>query len=265
MVHFGAAIAFSNVHDGQGQFKATYAKVLTPGCYSITPMVNGAPIDGAPIKFEVPTLADPTRSYASGPGLKNGVKMNTGFTNFDVFSVDRQGRPMKTHDDLVVSVVGPDGKAVPVDIAPGTKPASSHFVNYKPSQAGKHEIRVGFGTHQLKDFPLTVQVNRGASGAKTSGLKFEFTVVAATSSGELKNTGGDRWEVSVETSDLSKVEVKTNDHKNGAYSAKYDLRGDKLFTVTPSFNGEELSFAPFTHDFRKKRDAKEVKRDDQTR
>jgi len=54
------------VHEGQGQFKATYAKVLTPGCYSVTPVVNGAPIDGAPIKFEVPTLADPARSYCTG-------------------------------------------------------------------------------------------------------------------------------------------------------------------------------------------------------
>lgn len=250
------------VHEGQGQFKATYAKVLTPGCYSVTPMVNGAPIDGAPIKFEVPTLADPARSYCTGPGLKNGVKMNTGFTNFDVFSVDRQGRPLASHNDLVVSVLGPDGKAVPVEISPGNKPASSHFVMYKPTQAGKHEIHVGFGTHQLQKFPMTVQVNRGASGHNTSGLKFEFTVIAATSTGELKTTGGDRWEVAVEASDSSKIEVKTNDHKNGSYSAKYDLRGDKLFTVTPCFNGEELSFAPFTHDLRRKTESKEGKRDD---
>lgn len=152
--------------EGEGVFLVRYAQPLKAGRYLILPTINGSAVAKAPFKVEVPTLADPDRAVVVGPGLRNGVKMGTGFTKFTILSYDRRGQPVQHHDDLHVSVTGPDGNVVSTSIGQPlshSDPAVSHEVTYYPVLPGRHQINIRFGEHMIQSSPWDVVVKKGTS------------------------------------------------------------------------------------------------------
>merc|ERR1712130_801584 len=104
----------------------------------------------------------------------------------------------------------------------------------------------------IKNMPCTVKIMKCASGVRTTGLDFVFSISAIDEQGNLKNEGGDDFEVYCQTKKGEDIVVETEDLGTGMYEAYYTLRGKNLFNFDVKINGSHLSFSPFVQDLRTK-------------
>lgn len=185
-------------------------------------------------------------TYASGKGLTS--PFDNAPAVFTIHAVDEFGKPIKEGgDSFSVSLLSPSGDSLPhptiVDNDNGT-----YTVTYNPEHPGEYEmdIRVGEGEKQqsIKDFPKKVKVREGTEGEVSRFLSFSFTVVAHDKRKEVKNFGGDPFEVEVKGPHEAK-EMKAIDNGDGSYTGKYILEGKGKYEVKVVLNGKQVEGSPF--------------------
>jgi len=194
--------------------------------------------------------ADPSKSYADGPGLK---QFNTGNPNparFTVFSLDEEGNPQAPREKpLEVEIIGPDGKKVDTKIADNKD--ATYTVEYVPKLPGDYRMMIKLEGKAIKDMPHTVHVGQGADASK-SITSMSFTIQAYSARGEAKTEGGDLFEVDVTDSSGAEVKATARDNGDGTYTANYSLdpaAGAKgLWKVSCRLNGSDIPGSPFVHD-----------------
>jgi len=195
--------------------------------------------------------ADPTKAYAKGPGLISAVTGDKKPAEFTVFSFDEKGAPWPTQN-LKVSLVGPKGKVIPVNVTDGKE--GTYLVGYSPTEEGEYTVTVEVEGKLIKDMPKKVTVKRGADGSKSKS-SLTLTIQAHLPSGEAKREGGDRFQCLLARTDDKKADkgapaipVKIADNGNGTYSATFDVGSEvegKGLSVSLLLNGAHIPGSPF--------------------
>jgi len=183
-------------------------------------------------------------------GLENGIECADP-REFLVFAIGDNGQQVKGAPVEVI-IKGPKGEVVPATVLPVLSGPGTDSVSYVPTAGpGKYTIEVKIDGRPISNMPVVVTLQPGARGKFVRNCKFKFTCMARGEDGERMTDGGDNFEVFVEEQGSNnKINVKTEDHGDGSYSATYELVGGKMYTVRCLINRQDMAESPFVHDLR---------------
>lgn len=245
--HQNETVAKTQIFDNNdGTYRVTY-ETSVPGRYNVAASYKNFPIKNSPKTVMVEGAIDPRLCYAEGPGLGNNVRDNEP-TDFKIFSVGPGGPLNEGGNDVEVRVRGPNN--APCDVAVDDRGDGTYDVAYCAEEPGKYEIDVLVNGDHINGSTFNVYVEPKICAGMVTGV-FTFTAQARDMRGNPIRTGGADWRVAIQGPGGSRIDVQTQDHQNGEYSAKYALeaaeRSDSEFRVTCTLDGEHVGGSPFKH------------------
>lgn len=246
----------ANITDkGDGSYDVVY-EAKEPGDYIINVAICDEPIQDMPSHLSVHPGADPSRTYATGRGVKS-----PGFAGlphpFTIHCVDPNGNPVNVGGHTFHPVItGPNGKDIPCDLKDNGDGTYSGC--YTPDKIGDYVVNLKMDKNGklkgIKDNPFRIKVKEPAdpnkSYAEGDGIDFatdnrpaKFKVYAKDKKGRPVTglTEGD-W-LAVKITDPkndpngegeSLFPAKIQDNGDGSYDVEYeaDTPGDYNLDVT---------------------------------
>jgi filamin len=214
---------------------------------SLGQALESAPADQiANSPFIVPVIpgTDPSKCLVFGPGLGvEEVVYDTIPTWFKIQAKDKYGKDIPTGGDpFEVTAEDEDGKDVPVEIKDNND--GTYLCNYAPVNSGRHKIQAKLRGKPVGGSPYTVNVNKGATEASFVE-KYTFTIRTKTKDGQLKNAGGDKFEVNVTSPSGSAVPVEIQDLQNGSHVVSYSVTFEGEYVVNVKINGRHIKGSPW--------------------
>jgi len=247
----------------------TYACEYLPvdkGPHTVNVNLKGKPVADSPYKLDVayssdPNVADPTQSYAKGPGLEPGVNTSEP-AEFTIYSVNSAGKPVKVGGNpFDVQITGPKGDIVPAEVKDNND--GTYKVTYQPTEEGKHNVDVVlrnkdkplFYDH-IKNSPITVDVEPGTDASKCIAygpgledgildtLPQEFTIEARDKKGNPVKEGGHPFKVDIKGPN-GPVPADITDNNDGTYKVKYQPKGAGPYNIDVKLDDKHIKDAPF--------------------
>jgi len=234
-----------------GTYSVTY-QPTAPGEYNIdvvqrnkhNPLfydhISNSPIN---VKIEAGTNAD--KSIAFGPGLEDNVS-DTLPTHFKIQAKDSNGDDVKEGgDDFAVLIDGPNGKIAPKihDNGDGT-----YDVEYKPEDAGGHNISVLLDGMPIKDAPFFVNVKPGADFSRSFVENFTFLIRTKDKRGENMSEGKQNVTVAIKDPNGENVQNELRDIGDGTYLVIYSMPEDYSpgeYLISCKIDGKEIKGSPW--------------------
>lgn len=222
---------------------------VTPevGVYDVAVSYKDFPIRDSPRQVQVASSIDPSQCWAEGRGLEGGV-VEQEPTDFLVYTAGGDGHPLTEGDnDIEVRVRSPNN--APCDVAVEDRGDGTYAVSYCADEPGDYEIDVLAGGQHIRGSTFRVHVAQQIRPDMVTGI-FTYTVQAKDYSGKPITHGGADWKVVIQGPGGASIDVKTQDHKNGEYSAQYELAAqegaDSEFEVSCTLDGKNVGNSPFT-------------------
>jgi len=199
-----------------------------PGVHVVDVKVEGKGIKDNPFRVMVNTAADPSKSYAEGPGLHRAFDNRP--AKFRIFAKDRDGKPV-AGAPLDVKVV-PKGGGPPVELNLTDNNDGTYDVAYMADKPGPYIINTNINGKPIRDMPKEVMCYAGADAAKTivegpgvtggfAKQDLPFTIRAMDKEGKPVKVGGDEFRAQVTAPDGSQLPCDIKDNDDGTYSGKY--------------------------------------------
>jgi filamin len=240
------------VDNGDGTYSGEY-QPNDIGDHKVTITLAQALKDAAPDNianspFTVPVIpgTDASKSIISGPGLGLGedVVYDTIPTWIKIQAKDKYGKDIPTGGDpFEVTLEDEQGNNVPVEIIDNDN--GSYLCKFAPVNSGKHKLGARLRAKPVAGSPYSVSVHKGATEASFVE-KFSFVIRTRTKDGELKNVGGDVFEVSVISPSGSPAPgVEIQDLKNGLHLVSYSVATEGEYTVHVKINGRHIKGSPW--------------------
>jgi len=230
-----------NVTDNNdGTYSVNY-KVEEPSVYDVAVTLHGQPIKDAPFQVTIKPDVEASLCYAEGPGLANCVDNEPTF--FTIHACDGDGaHKTEGGDPFEVRFDGPEAiHPEVIDNHDGT-----YLVKYNPNVPGNYTIHVTLEGQNIKDAPFSLNCIAGTDVSNTKIGPISFTIHTRDKRGDLKNFGGDKFEVNVE--EHPEVSVETRDNSDGSYTATLVVPPQQANTyrVHVLFNGVALAQSPLS-------------------
>merc|ERR1712130_186033 len=250
----GSAVPSKIKDNGDGSYYVEY-QAEQPGDYVLNVAILGDPIKDMPMSLQVRPGADPTKTYATGPGVSS-----PGFAGlphpFTIHCVDPDGNPVQVGGQEFLPVVtGPNGKEMGIDLVDNKDGTWSGC--YTPDKIGDYVIDIKMDKKGklkgIKDNPFKIQVKKPADPsqcyAEGPGIEYAvdnrpntFNVFAKDKNGKPVTglTEGD-W-ITVKLTDPktdpngegpSLFPARIKDNNDGTYNVEYDadVPGDYVLNV----------------------------------
>jgi filamin len=246
----GSPLEVTQVDNGDGTISCEYCPVM-PGDHRVAVQLGNAQIKGSVYRPFVKPSADPSKSYAEGPGLVSARDDEPGL--FTVYAKDPDGNPVAGANPIV-QVVPSDGKTLDAEVKDNGN--GTYSVSYPPLPAGDATVYVRLGDQDIKDTPVVVNVTKGINSTTTFadgpgvapsvfvGRPMPFVIHACDEDANPLTKGGDNFVINFR-GPQGPIKVNCEDAKNGNYPCSY--------TAPMNANG------PATLDIVNKRDNKSIK------
>jgi hypothetical protein len=163
------------IHDlGDSTYALTVTAAGAGNYHLMVRSQEGAPASGCPVLVMIrPAASAASRTVVEGDGarvanvgkmssfliVKRDVFGNVVSPKYDDDGDDSEsGGAIAADDDLVVSIIGPDGEAMPCRVAPDY---DQYAVSWAPSLAGRYSIAVKVDRDHILNSPFRVVVSPG--------------------------------------------------------------------------------------------------------
>jgi hypothetical protein len=226
-----------------------------PGTFIVDVRAEGKPIKDNPFRVLVNTSADPTKSYAEGPGLHHAFDNRP--AKFRVFAKDKDGKPV-AGEKIDVKVV-PKGGGPPVELNCTDNGDGTYDVAYMADKPGPYIIHTDIGGKPIRDMPKEVMCYPGVDASKTivegpgvtggfAKTDLPFTIRAMDKEGKPVRIGGDEFRAAVTAPDGSQVPCDIKDNNDGTYSGKYHAAMPGNYKVMINVNKQKnpVGKSPYT-------------------
>eukprot|EP01120_Amphizonella_sp_Union-15-10_P006469 TRINITY_DN2082_c0_g1_i1.p1 TRINITY_DN2082_c0_g1~~TRINITY_DN2082_c0_g1_i1.p1 ORF type:complete len:766 (-),score=229.90 TRINITY_DN2082_c0_g1_i1:80-2335(-) len=232
-----------------GTIEVTYHPKV-PGNYKIDVLLHDARnplfydhVKNSPITVFMKGGADPSKTTAEGPGLKDGIH-DTVPAKFKITAKDSDGIPLKEGGDpFEVKIKGPHGEDVPVKLVDNKD--GTYDAEYLPVGEGQHTVLPTLKGAPIKDAPFKVGVKSGADAGHTFIESFTFYIRAVDKFGNNKTYGGDHFEVTIKGPSGNVKDIKVDDLNDGTYRVSYKLPGSGEYSVGVKINGKDIKGSPW--------------------
>eukprot|EP00456_Euglypha_rotunda_P027085 TRINITY_DN2169_c0_g2_i2.p1 TRINITY_DN2169_c0_g2~~TRINITY_DN2169_c0_g2_i2.p1 ORF type:complete len:906 (-),score=175.38 TRINITY_DN2169_c0_g2_i2:25-2529(-) len=226
-----------------------------PGQYVVAVTLHDKPIKDAPYNCKVKPPADPTKTYAEGPGLEEAAEGRD--AHFTVHAFDADGKPVVGEDIRTTVTPKDDTKGASeapvkvVDNGDGT-----YHVTYTAEAPGAYQINTTIVETPIRDMPKDIFVSKAphpehsyADGPGTRGgfrdRACPFTIHSIDDEGNPVKRGGDAYEVKVTAPDKSSVPVTLQDNKDGTYSGSYKPTTVGKYTLNVQLKNTPIKDSPY--------------------
>eukprot|EP01133_Synstelium_polycarpum_P007481 gene7481-8752_t len=228
------------VDNGDGTYDVEFEPKV-PGDYTINLTLDGDVVNGFPKVVRVKPAPSAENSYAKGPGLVEAF--DNAVAEFTIYAVDTTGTPCAVGGDpYTVTISGPNGLEIVPQVTDNND--GTYAVVYEPLVEGDYNINVALRGNPIKDMPVNVKCIEGADGDQSAFGSFTFTVAAKNKKGELCQSGGNKFEVSI-TGPAEFITLEAIDNQNGTYTAAYTLAGNGRFSTSVKLNAKHIEGSPF--------------------
>eukprot|EP01080_Neovahlkampfia_damariscottae_P005267 gene5267-8885_t len=166
----------------EGQYMVSY--VPEKGVYDVEIKIRDIEIKDSPLQFQA-FGADPMSSKIRGSGIEEGVVKEKSV--FSIIPKDRDGKKRSHSDDFVVQILDVNNKEIEAKLENQSNGETK--VSYVPEVSGEHTIIVKLDDVELKDSPITVDIENVVDPKKcsveilddyqTSDVKFKVYIVGA--------------------------------------------------------------------------------------
>ncbi|ELP89877.1 actin binding protein, putative [Entamoeba invadens IP1] len=212
--------------------------------------IKEMPVD---VKVELnKNSADPTKSYAEGPGVNGGANSRDP-AEFTIHPIKSNGEPCDPAENtnFDVCVTDPDDNEIEAKVTKNED--GTYHAEYQPTKPGEYQVEVMLRNpdvptnfDHIKDSPFTCKIlqdpstacllNSYAYGPGVDGKigidKIPvFRIQAVTLSGVKCTKGGDEFKVEVKNPEGEVQTPKVNDKKNGTYDVKYKAKKPGFYEV----------------------------------
>jgi len=225
--------------DNSGVYQVVY-KPLAAGDHVVDVKINGQDIKDNPFRLNIKKPADPSKSYAEGPGLVQAWDNKP--NKFKVHALDEDGKPV-SGEPVVVTVTPKDGKAEPQAVEVKDNGDGTYDVAYNCDKPGDYIIDTKIRDEPIKDMPKEVTCHKGVDASKTivegpgvekgfAGRPLPFTVRSMDKDGQPVTVGGADLVAKV-LGPKGAVPCDLKDNGDGTYSGVYkpEVPGDYKVTV----------------------------------
>eukprot|EP00808_Paulinella_micropora_P014434 g10107.t1 len=245
------------VDNKDGTYKCNY-KPVAPGDHVVDIKLNGENIKDAPFRLNIIKPADPSKSYAEGPGLIQAWdnKKNP----FKVFAKDEDGKPVPGEPvEVTVTPVG-GGPAAPVEVKDNGD--GTYDVGYMADKPGEYDINVKIRGEPIKDMPKRVMCYEGIDPTKSTvegpgveggfaGRELPFTVYTRDKHGKPVPVGNGNLSAKV-TGPKGDVPCELKDNGDGTYSGLYKPDTPGTYKVMVALeDGKPVGKSPYSVQVRK--------------
>jgi filamin len=248
----GKPLLVKFVDNGDGTYSGEY-QPNDVGDHKVTitlaqALKSASPDNIANSPFTVPVIpgTDASKCIVSGPGLGQGddVVYDTIPTWIKIQAKDKYGKDIPTGGDpFEVSAEDEQGKNVPVEITDNDD--GTYMCKFAPVNAGKHKLQARLRAKPVAGSPYAVTVHKGATEASFVE-KFSFVIRTRTKDGELKNVGGDKFEVLVTAPGGAPAPgVEVQDLQNGSHLVSYSVATEGEYKVAIKINGRHIKGSPW--------------------
>jgi filamin len=225
--------------DNTGVYSCVY-KPKVPGDHVIDVKINNQDIKDAPFRLNIKKPADPSKSYAEGPGLIQAWDNKP--NKFKVHALDEDGKPV-SGEPVVVTVTPKDGKGAPAPVEVKDNGDGTYDVAYNANKPGDYIIDTRIRGDPIKDMPKEVRCYKGIDPTKSIvegpgvekgfvGRPLPFIVRTMDKDGKPVPVGGADMVAKV-LGPRGAVPCDLKDNGDGTYSGVYkpDVPGDYKVTV----------------------------------
>jgi len=238
--------------NGDGTYQVEYQPTI-PGNYHVDVIQRNPAkplfydhLKNSPVDVVIDAGTDASNCIAYGPGLEPGKNYDTKPAEFTIQARDCFGNDIKEGGDpFLVAIEGPAG---PVQVDVQDNGDGTYTCQYKPTEAGPHDLSVTLDDAHIKGSTFHVDIKPGPWPENSTIENYNFTVRTRDKRGKNKLFGGENVKVHIVSPSGKVVEnVKIVDLKNGTYYVSYKLYGDDLgnHEVSVTINGDHISGSPF--------------------
>lgn len=230
------AVKQSIVKVDDNYYQAHY-NVDTPGVYEANICYNGIPVKEKP--HYIPTI-DISKVNVTGPGIESGNHAKAK-THFDVdASLAGDDAPIE------VSIAGPDGCELPLDITPLNKNAQR--IGYTPTSPGDHVVNVQYGGKDIKNSPYFISVDiPGNMYVECTGEGLTHATANEPAYFIVDTTKAGKGAIGLETEgpeEIVDIKCEPGD-ESGIFNVTYVAPRPGAYKLNVKFNDELVPGAPF--------------------
>ncbi len=253
-VFHGYTTSIPLTDNGDGTYSGRYNNGYA-GEYTVSILVNGAPIAGSPFVITRPGVAaSKTRAY--GPGLEGGAVGTVAEFFVELNQIDGQ-RYTEPDAPIGVDITDPNGNIVPVEKST-VEPGRLRYT-YQPQLVGTYQVDVVVRNTQdpnqsqpVPGSPFSVPIQCPASTlSRVTGPGVEdqpsvggaFTIQAVDAQGANVTCGGTPFSASVFHGYTTSIPL--TDNGDGTYSGRYNNGYAGEYTVSILVNGAPIAGSPF--------------------
>jgi len=165
---------------------------------------------------------------------------------FKIQAKDSNGDDVKEGGDVFnILIDGPNGQIAPKikDNGDGT-----YDVEYKPEDAGEHNINISLDGVPIKDAPFIVNVKPGADFSRSFVENFTFLIRTKDKRGENMTEGRQNLTVTIKAPNGEIIENELKDLGDGTYLVIYSMPEDYIpgeYLISCKIDGNEIKGSPW--------------------
>jgi filamin len=240
--------------DNSGVYQCNYVPPV-PGDYVVDVKLEGQGVKDNPFRLNIKKPADPSKSYAEGPGLEHAFDNRP--AKFKVYALDEDGKPVS--GEPVAVTVKPKGGGDPKDVQITDNGDGTYDVAYIADKPGDYIIDTQIRGESIKDMPKQVHCYPGVDASKTivegpgvtggfAERPLPFVIKSMDKEGKPVTVGGDDYKVQVTGPDGAPVPVDLKDNGDGTYNGVYTPKkpGDYKVMINVNRQKAPVGKSPYT-------------------
>jgi len=231
--------------------------VNVSGNYQLKLLVNQGNVEGSPFNvWIVPAGAIfPSNCFAFGPNLNGTIAGTAGFVYVQSQDVFGNNLTSSENGTWLITFEGTTGFFEVEYVATGV-----YFIAYNVTTAGKWNMNITVDGFPIRRSPFPIRISPNVTYAPTSAASGDgltatrtdeqasFSIIAYDRYGNLRNTGGDQWEVQIQDKASGAAVVSgipVTDASDGSYTASYVLSKSGDYLLFVQLHGLNVNGSPF--------------------